>query len=214
MCQSAAQMMDFLRDIFPSFIGFLSAIIVALIGRMLYDRWRSPIISAYTSSNDPAVVTHVNPPCAFYHIIIKNQKKRFGLMVNPVQYARVKILFYDKSKRELFRIPAKWDFRPEPINYKENVVDPSLIPQCEFLDISPGSEESFCICIKQEGEDAIYGFNAYSYLYPSWKNPKWKLDKGEYYIDLVLNATNAYKEFHFILKNSGPGFRDVELKKL
>jgi hypothetical protein len=205
-------MIDFLRNILPSFIGFLSAIIVALIGRMLYDRWRSPKISAYPSSNDPAVAEHVTPHCAFYHVIIRNERKRLGLMVNPVQYARVIILFRDKSGRELFRIPAKWDFRQEPINYKENVVDPSLISQCEFLDINPGSEESFCICIKQEGEDAISGFNAYSYLYPSWKNPKWKLDKGEYYVDIVLNAANAYKEFRFILRNNGSGFKDVELK--
>lgn len=186
---------------------------MTLTGRILYDIWRGPKISAYPSSNDPSVAEHITPHYAFYHIIIKNERKRLWLTINPVLYARITIIFRDKSGRELFRIPAKWDFRPEPlINYKEKVVDPSLISQCEVLDINPGSEESFCICIKQDGEDAIYGFNAYSYLHPFCKNPKWKLDKGEYYVDIVLKAANAYKEFHFTLRNNGPRFRDVELK--
>jgi len=211
-----AQVLDFLRSFLPNFIGFLSAIIVAIVGRMLYDRWRSPKLNAYPSKSDPAVAEHVTPHCAFYHIVMKNESKRLRLMVNPVQNARVKMLFLNKNGKYLFRIPAKWDFRPEPINYTKSkkVPDPSLIPQGELLDINPGSEESFCVCIKHEGEDEIYGFNAYSYLHPDWKNPGWKLNKGEYYIHIVLNAANAHKEFRFLLRNGGSSLKDVELKKL
>jgi len=206
--------LDFLGSIFPNFVGFLSAIIVAVFGRMLYDGWRSPKLSAYPSKSDPAIAKHVSPSCAFYHLVIKNEIKRLGLMVNPVQNARVQMVFLDKMGREIFRIPAKWDFRPEPVNYKENTPEPSLIPQGELLDINPGSEESFCVCIKYKGDAEIYAFNAYSYLYHKWKNPGWKLDKGEYYVHIVLNAANTYSKFRFLLKNDGSDFRDVEIKRL
>lgn len=210
MSQDAAQVLNIL----PTFIGFLLAIIVAMVGRMLYDRWRSPRVNAHLSNKDPTIARHVSPPCGFYHIVMKNDIKRLGLMVRPVQNARVKMIFLNKRGKELFRIPAKWDFRPEPVNYAKRIPEPSLIPQGELLDINPGSAESFCVCIKYKGEDEIYGFNAYSYLYPNWKNPEWKLDKGEYYVRIVLNAANVYKEFRFLLKNNGKEFKDVELKRL
>lgn len=206
--------LNFLRNILPGFVSFLSAIIVAMIGRVLYDRWRDPKLTVYPSKKDPAVVKRITPPCGFYHIVVKNQLKRLGLMVKPVQNARVKMVFLSKSGKEIFRIPAKWDFRPEPVNYTTMTPEPALIPQGELLDINPGSEESFCICIKHKGEDEIYGFNAFSYLYSRWKSPDWKLEKGEYQVRIVLNAANAYDEFHFALKNHGPDFKDVELRRL
>jgi hypothetical protein len=214
MSQDMTQILDFLRSILPNFIGFLLAIIVAVVGRILYDKSRSPKLNAYPSRNDPAILKRNDVHCGFYHIVMKNELKRLGLMVNSVQNARVKMIFLNKNGKEAFRIPAKWDFRPEPINYSKNVPEPSLIPQGELLDINPGSEESFCVCIKHKGEDEIYGFNAFSYLYPNWKNPNWKLDKGEYYVHVVLYAANTYKEFHFLLRNDGTDFKDVELKRL
>jgi len=214
LSQDIGQVLDFLTKILPNFIGFLFAIMVAVAGRILYDKWKSPKLFAYPSRNDPVVLKRKGVHCGFYHIVIKNELKRWGQMVNPVQNARVKMIFLNKDGSEIFRIPAKWDFRPEPINYSTKAPEPSLIPQAELLDINPGSEESLCVCIKHKGEDEIYGFNAFSYFYPNWKNRDWKLDKGEYYVHIVLNASNAHREFHFMLRNRGRDLKDVELKRL
>jgi len=210
-----SQIWDSFIGILHSFIGLLSAIIVAVAGKMLYDKWKRPRLDAYPPKSDSAIARHISPPCGFYHIVIKNQLKRLGLMVKPVQNARVKMIFSSKERKEIFCIPAKWDFRPEPLKgYPKGKIEPSLISQAELLDISPGSEESFCVCIKYKGEDVIYGFNAFSYLHRDWKNPNWKLDRGEYYVHVILNAANVDDEFSFLLKNDGPDFGNVKLERI
>ena len=199
-----------IATVISTFAGFLSALIVAFLGRVLYDWWTSPKLCAYPTRNDPSVQEEYRR--AFYHITIRNARKRLGLMVKPVENARVTIVYYSEKKEE-FSIPAKWDFRPEPLRYeKEGIsLDPSLIPQAELLDISPGSEQSLCICMKYKGDENIYGFNAFSYLHPDLKNPDWKLGKGKYKVRAILIAANAYAEFSVALQNLGTDFNDVKV---
>jgi len=177
---------------------------------VLYDLWRSPKLSAYPTRNDPSVQEEYRR--AFYHITIRNARKRLGLMVKPVKNARVTMVYYSE-KGEEFHIPAKWDFRPEPLRYDfpRILPDPSLIPQAELLDISPGSEQSLCICMKYGGDENVYGFNAFSYLYPNLRNPDWKLGKGRYKVRAILIAANAYAEFSVALQNLGTDFNDVKV---
>jgi len=194
-------------------LGFLFGVMATTLGRILYDYLKAPDLKAYQRAGDPDIQEVDNRRRAFYHLALEN--KREGLMANPAYNARVAMTFLDKENREMFRIPAKWDFRSEPLRREikngrlVEFPEPSLIPQTELLDINPNSVETFCICLKYEGEEEAYAFTAFSYLYPELKNPRLKLSRGVYRLHIVVNAANAHREFEFLVKNEGTKFQDL-----
>jgi len=169
-------------------IGVLSTIVATYVVLFL----RKPNLTAYPLEEDPKKGVRILYPYypimsryiiirhAFYHVNTKNKKRRFKVFpVLPAQNAKVTIVF-ERDGKEVLKIPAKWDSRPEPLDgYPPKRVVPELITQSEVTDVNPGTEESFPVCLKHEGDDGIYGFNAFSYLHPYGINPNWRLGKGE-----------------------------------
>lgn len=213
--------MDILNNLlgsteFKTFIGFLSAIITAAFGKIVYDMIKAPKLVSYVPrSGEPAVQSLPNGATrGFYHIIIKNERRRV-IDRSVAGNARVGIVFMGEDGSRKFSLSGKWDWRPEPVRVTGNslVIEPSLIPFAELVDINPADEQPFCIVIKYNGEDECYAFNASSYLYPGHKNPAWKVGLGRYKIHLTLNGSNVHREFDFMLENKGKLLSDISISK-
>jgi len=200
-----------------TFLGFLLAIITAVIGKIVYDRIRAPKLIAYVKEEPYVQELSNNQARGFYRIAIKNKQNILGKL--PANKCRVKITFKDNLGKTMFSLAGKWDWTPEPLKYKlvngqlKGIPDPTLIPPSEFVDINPNDEESFCILMKYDGENECYAFNGFSYLHPDLKNPNWKLGLGEYQIHLELHASNSHKKFTFTLKNEGKKLSDISIIK-
>ena len=201
---------------FKTFIGFLSAIITAAFGKIVYDMIKAPKLVSYVPRNgEPAVQSLSNSVTrGFYHIIIKNERRRV-IDRSVAGNARVGIVFMEDNGAKKFSLSGKWDWRPEPLSVSGNrpVIEPSLIPFAELVDINPADEQPFCIVMKYDGQDECYAFNASSYLYLDHKNPAWKLGLGRYKIHLTLNGSNVHREFDFILENKGKLLSDISISK-
>jgi len=198
----------------------LASLSIAALGIMVKpfsDHMRTPRlkISSVKHSSPEGVGLDGRPGRrVFYRISVRNERRFW--MVNSVQRARITMIFLAREgapPREVLRIPAKWDFTPQPIAPGSYSPDLRLFPETELLDINPRLDESFCLCMKFEGEDDVYAFNAHSYFFPGlYRNPDFRLGKGEYLVRVILNAANAYKEFSLLLRNNGPNFKDVTIE--
>ena len=67
---------------------------------------------------------------------------------------------------------------------------PELIPKSKVYDLIAGARwEEVAVAVLRDGE--AYGWGAESYAFPNWRNPSWKLDRGEY--DVTVTAVAAGK---------------------
>lgn len=114
------------------FLNFLLAVLSSLTVYGVYGLMKKPRIEVKPtwmsrgSNEEPS--RFKGDEGAFYHISIIN-KGRFS---NPARNARVKLTFYRVNKErseKLFTIPAKWDFRPEPIRFE---INGKIIPEPAF----------------------------------------------------------------------------------
>ena len=190
----------------------LSVAALSIMVKPLWDYTKRPNLSVYVSYSPSIMSPHGS--IDFYRISLKNARRYWT--VHPVENARVTIVFLRKERnglKEVLHIPAKWDSTLQPIVPGSGTADVRLFPQAEVHDIDPRVNEPIALCMKSQGEDAIYAFNAESYLYgvQGYRNPKFRLEKGEYQVQIILKARNAYKEFKLLLKNNGPYFKDVTI---
>lgn len=199
---------------------FLLCVVGAVLSKAIKGRLRRPRIAAHVTKDGPNIQHIGGKRCAFYHISIRNERKRLGLTIDPVRDAEAMIIFQDRNGNEMFRLPAKWESRPKPMRYVEQtgklveLPDVELIHRAGILDVGSGSVETLCLCMKYEGEQEVYAFDAFSYLYSEYKNPSWKVGEGDYLVTVLLNADNIYAEFTFTLKNQGTKVKDVKLNRV
>jgi hypothetical protein len=191
----------------------ISVAVLGILYKPLSDHTKRPNLSMHVSYSPPQAI--VAGAVSVYRISLRNARRYW--MVHPVENARVTIVFLAKEGnelREVLHIPAKWDSAPEPFVPGSGVADQRLFSQAEVHDIDPRVDESIALCMKSSGEDAIYAFNAESYFYlmTGFLNPRFRLEKGDYQVRIILKARNAYKEFKLLLKNDGPYFKDVTVE--
>lgn len=127
----------------------------------------------------------------------------------------IKIL---NGKKEVVidEIFARWPSTPEPITRSgENlVIDfPKLFIGRENS-IFPHEDERIDLGIKFQGENEFYFFSNESYLYDQWKNPNWRIEKGEYFAIVKVFYEYGNVESFFELKNSGSNKTDFSIRRI
>jgi len=169
--------------------------------------FKKPKLVAFVPKNEPAIQVIDNKRRAFYHVGIKNIGKI------SVESARIYLNFEGLKKK--IGILVKWDFKAEPFDsYATLNIVPRLIVDSQIHDILPAIGETFAVLIKYEGENEVYPFSAFSYLYPDLKEQPKKLDKGEYVVKANLVSINYNCSFSFKVKNNGKNFNDVSIEPL
>lgn len=169
--------------------------------------FKKPKLVVFIPEGDPSIQVIGNRRRAFYHLGVRNVGKV------PVKSTRIYLNF--EGVREKVEILVKWDFKAEPFeSYTTPNVIPWLVVDSQVHDILPVVGETFAVLIKYEGEDEIYPFSAFSYLYPDLKEHHNKLGKGEYTVKASLVSQNYRCSFSFKAKNNGKNFKDVCMEPL
>jgi hypothetical protein len=108
------------------------------------------------------------------------------------------------------KIVARWNEEPEPLqpiaigNVIQLAVATALIPLGQVHNLEASENGSpIALAIKYDNEFEAYAFNSFSYYYPSWKNPKWKLETGEYIIQTIVKSGQFSMTKKFRLINRG-----------
>ena len=116
-------------------------------------------------------------------------------------------------------LPGRWSGTPEP--YRTEVqpdgqggwltvetFDHSLVPDSfRFSVPSTGDPEEVAVAVWREGE--AHAFNSWSYAYPKWAKPEWKLDPGVYEIKVRAKAPGCEASATFVLSVSKTGLTDL-----
>jgi hypothetical protein len=170
--------------------------------------FRKPKLFAFIPKDEPKIQEIQDfKRRAFYHIGVRNA----GSVT--IKSSRVYLNFEGIGRK--VGILAKWDFKAEPLDsYNTLHVVPQLIVDSQVHDILPAVSETFAVFMKYEGEDEIYPFSAFSYLYPYLKEPHNKLGIGEYVVKAILVSENFRGSFSFRIKNKGKNFNDVSIEPL
>jgi hypothetical protein len=145
---------------------------------------------------------------AFYRLNVKNSGR------TTAHDCKIDITFKDHNNR-LFSLKGKWDSLPEPTGAIQatglSSIFPAFIPLSEKLTIGTDDGDTFCILVK-DNEDSFYAFNARSYLH-NYKNPRWALPLGEYFVDVELKCEETIKHQKFHVRNTGNTIHDIEILK-
>jgi hypothetical protein len=81
------------------------------------------------------------------------------------------------------------------------------------VDIYPGDTEQLDVAIRVDGETSAYGWNNDTYFYENWLNPRYKLERGQHVIRVIVRSSGRKCIRLFRIDNDGPfaGFNLDEL---
>ena len=105
-------------------------------------------------------------------------------------------------------MPARWASSPEclPLTGTCGVNTPVVIwdlPRLSIvskIDIPAGEQEDLGTVVRCDDEIEAYGFNNESYQL-NWRNPKWKLAKGRYLVEVTIRSAGQKACRSFMLNN-------------
>ena len=105
-------------------------------------------------------------------------------------------------------MPVRWSSQPQPVLTSADgqnlrlVPDTSQVAVTPQVDILPGASEPLDVVVRYDGEDECYGWNNESY-FVSIRNPKWRLPKGRYAVEVRICSASEVCEKEFRLTNEG-----------
>jgi hypothetical protein len=158
-------------------------------------------------------------PTRITHIKIINEPIRGWLgkwlLRNPANGCEVMLTFTSKSDgKKLGPYAAKWDARPEPIQWLPDAggihqfPDPEKIPACVVYDVSPGETgASLAVALKRDGEVEAWAFTAL--LYFSLPEDPLKAEgfdlagDTDYEVMVRADAGGISREARLLLRNRG-----------
>jgi hypothetical protein len=102
----------------------------------------------------------------------------------------------------------RWSSAPEPVpiridynGHHLEFFDHHRFQASQRIDIYPGDKNEFAAVAKFDNEQECWGWNNESYFCKNtWRNDKWKLDKGRYLIKVTIYSSgeNVSKVFRLI----------------
>jgi hypothetical protein len=167
-------------------------------------------------------------PTRIVHIKVINEPitgwRGRWLLRNPANGCGVTLTFRSMSDgREIGPYSAKWDARPEPIQWLPNegqvnqFPDPEKIPACISYDLSPGEDgSSLAVALKRDGEAGAWAFSAI--LYFSLPDKPLSAEGFElasdtdYEVVARANVGGITCESSFVLRNRGERHTGLILK--
>lgn len=89
---------------------------------------------------------------------------------------------------------VRWTRSPEPVpiegrigNERFTIADPQRLSPELAWDIFPGTSEEIDVATKFDQDEECYGWSNESYFSnPLWRNPRWRLEKERYLINVVI----------------------------
>lgn len=90
------------------------------------------------------------------------------------------------------------------------IFDPVRMTLESRIDIHPGISQPLDIAVKFDGEPECYGWNNENYYSnPPWRNQKWRLGPGRYFVRVIVVSGSVRSLEWFHLRNYGAagGFR-------
>jgi hypothetical protein len=99
------------------------------------------------------------------------------------------LIFKDfDSKKELFKIVARWNTTREPLTPDYKQVDVGLALTNPREVISPGEEATIPVAIKKEKNTSCYPFNNESYLHQDYSKPEWELADDKVIVSVQVKS--------------------------
>jgi hypothetical protein len=105
-------------------------------------------------------------------------------------------------------IKPRWSGSPQPLatgivgEQTIEVWDVSKLPLAQRFDIHANADQQAAVAVKFEGERECWIFSNESYPF-QWRNPKWRLDIGNYTVTFRVYYESGSIERKFRLRNSG-----------
>ena len=92
------------------------------------------------------------------------------------------------------------------------LVDSSMFPQMETLDIGPNTPQPLDLVVKRQGDTDIYMHNALNLMNPTFQHPANRLSGLSFRVEIYVRAENAKsKPVRFIIRNLGGNLQDLTL---
>ncbi|MCW7080169.1 MAG: hypothetical protein OCU16_03625 [Candidatus Methanospirare jalkutatii] len=219
-----------LADIILTLLGsVIGGVLASLIAIFIWERHRQPKLAIEIPDKipgkEPAIQQLNQISRAFYHLRVVNRGK------TPAYNCRITMRFKEvNTGKQLFEVNGKWDRGPQPLLYalvpkrilpngeirtvRDEFPHDFLVPFAEVIDIHPKMPESFCVVIKYENEEECYGFSSWSYLKGrGFRVNEWKLNIGEYIIEVELTYSGKKFLDKFLLINPSRNIKDVEIRR-
>jgi hypothetical protein len=155
------------------------------------DSWRFLHVSVYNTTKPPRWLRFVLLP---------------GLPPRYSASATQAWISYRLQGKEVLKLEGRWSSTPEPLipTSRGVLFDPSKVPGGQRENIPFGEGSAIAVGLKFDGDPEYFAFNSWSYGFPKWKNPDWRLTKARYEVVVtVVTGGYQYPSPTFILDNPG-----------
>jgi hypothetical protein len=154
-------------------------------------------------------------PYTAVRLLISN-KARWWTLRAPAVRCRGSVTFYNDRGYQVFRKPmnGRWSNAPQPEPQILHMTNGTCIVQLPIdrydresrMDIYPGKDENepLDVAARWPGDAECYAWCNEAYLVANGKNPDWKLDRGIYFVMVIINISGRDDKFYFRLHNDGP----------
>jgi len=183
-----------MREIILSIFTTILGVILAL----LIDRSRMPKIKIEIKDSANSDNTYSNgrynagQRWKFFRVLIRNKQFPFvfrWLIRQTAENCRAKINIIGIDNTTNITFKGRWASTPElPFLDKDSAIIKLLEP--DPITLISGQEEFLDIIAKYEHDEAAYGWNNEAY-FNQWKTPAYKLGRGKYKINVVINTQNG-----------------------
>jgi hypothetical protein len=122
----------------------------------------------------------------------------------------IRFLSIDGNRLHKRDLPIRWTGSPQPIKFELDpqgklirLLEPSLFPMSQTMNIPPDQAASFDVAVREDNDPNAYGWNHESYIH-HWKHPDFIIPPGKYVIEVKLQSgTHRRASGRFYLIN-GP----------
>ncbi len=188
-------------------VGLFGGIIAGVVTVVLVGLLRSPNLGIQIGG--VADGSYAHGTFRFVHVRITNKGWRLWRwqIRRAATLCRAEVSFGDlQSSAPRFKIDGRWTSIPEPVHYTADrtIADLGLALAIPREHINPGDHAEVAIALKKDGDLDCFAFNNRSYLYPpNWSNPEWRLERGTYWVRVLVTSGEVQAQGSFYLINTG-----------
>lgn len=168
---------------------------------------------------------------ALHHLLVWNYETKPWLRPLVLRVApegcQIKVRYLDaKTGKPVLAdswLLARWDDNPEPVDYARGEPHlPTMLRNRRLDKLFPTERKghvdaypySVSFAIKKQGEAEFYHFNDEAYRYADWRNPKWRMGRGIYKVEMRVSGYGMLRPAcaAFRLVNQGTEHSDFLLE--
>lgn len=191
--------------IFSGFVGAVLAIIFAIV----VESQKKPRIAICSPSIVEGIYSDGTKSKTARLTVTNKMLPRFWrwthrqAAVNAYGY----IDFYDEQNKIFVRkgMPIKWFYEPGVERLAGDHILIRRFRDVSFLDVHPGEKQPIDVVSKYDADNVIYGWTYENYFsHPQWRNPKWKINEGEYVVGVEIRYSgDKYRDYFGLCNKKG-----------